>query len=289
MNYQDTVQRIDTLTGTAGNDTVKSLVAGWTVQAGGGSADLLDLSKQTGGSNETGDLLVSLRAGTASKTGVSMAISGFEQVYGGTGNDTFRGDNENNLFDGKGGVNWADYSQETLIGINANLATNLVTGYGEDTLVAINNLLGSQRADFVTLAGAAANNVIDTKDEYDTVTYAGATDKLSISLASDMATGTSTVTSNGSQIGTDQLIGVEKIVGGGNDDTFYRFSAIDIDGGTQGSKGDTVNYQGDNALTVNLHSGTATDGTAVTQRLANIENAFACQEGCRQSAVCRCR
>lgn len=94
--------------------------------------------------------------------------AGNDQLYGGAGNDSLNGGTGNDFLyggagddvlnggDGTDGISYASAG----VGVSVNLSQNAaqVTGEGTDTLISIENLIGSYYND--TLTGSAANNII---------------------------------------------------------------------------------------------------------------------------------
>ena len=109
-----------------------------------------------------------------------MAI---ENVTTGTGADTLIGNSANNVLNGGGGIDTANYSSAT-VGVSINLATGTAssTQTGTDTLVAIENVTTGTGAD--TLIGNAAAN---------TFNGGGGNDNLNGGLGKDSLTGSTGV------------------------------------------------------------------------------------------------
>jgi Ca2+-binding RTX toxin-like protein len=115
-------------------------------------------------------ITVDLNAGTA--TGFD-SIAGIENAQGGSGNDTFVGDASNNNF--AGGLGTDTYSlAHTSAG--ATILTNSASSAeaGLDGLSSIENYIGSQGNDTITVNGA--NNLIDGQGGNDTIDAGGGTD-----------------------------------------------------------------------------------------------------------------
>ena len=118
----------------------------------------------------TAGISVDLAAGTA--TGFA-AISGIEHVTGGSGSDTFAGDGNNNTFTGGNGND-----TYTLAGTleGAIITTNSATSAeaGTDTLVSIENYVGSQGDDTIIVSGGS--NLVDGQGGNDTIDAGGGSD-----------------------------------------------------------------------------------------------------------------
>jgi len=172
-----------------------------------GGDDTLD----GGGEAETGDFVfyewseaavtVNLTAGTATGEGNDTLI-GIEHVIGSTfddvltgsaganylvgleGNDTLSGlggddgivgrDGDDTI-DGGAGIDWVDF-EDAPGPVTADLVSGTATGDGSDTLVGIEDMLGSQNDD--TLTGDSADNTIMGRDGDDVLDGATGTDTL---------------------------------------------------------------------------------------------------------------
>lgn len=88
--------------------------------------------------------------------------AGNDQLYGGDGNDNLRGGQGNDLFDGGNGSDTADYSfalttedVQEKSGVNVDLVLGKASGEGDDQVVNLENINGSDGKDvFNVLAGA---------------------------------------------------------------------------------------------------------------------------------------
>ena len=88
--------------------------------------------------------------------------AGNDQLYGGDGNDNLRGGQGNDLFDGGNGSDTADYSfalttedVQEKSGVNVDLVLGKASGEGDDQIVNLENINGSDGKDvFNVLAGA---------------------------------------------------------------------------------------------------------------------------------------
>ena len=155
--------------------------------------------------------------------------AGNNQVLGGDGNDVLNGGAGDDRLDGGYGVDTASYADAaagvrlTLVGQSA----QNTLGAGTDTLIKIENLIGSAFADTLTgnelgnalnggdgddtLNGGLGNDVLNGGDGIDTATYANATSAVRVSLA--ITTAQSTLAA-----GTDTLAGIENLTGSAYDD-----------------------------------------------------------------------
>ena len=101
---------------------------------------------------------------------------GADTLYGGDGADTLIGGAGADHIDGGSGINTASYEMSKAV--NVNLATNVNTGGDAtgDTLISIQNLVGSSYAD--VLVGDAQNNTLNGGDGNDTLDGGGGDDTL---------------------------------------------------------------------------------------------------------------
>ncbi|RVK93360.1 calcium-binding protein, partial [Sinorhizobium meliloti] len=165
---EDTVRNIENIIGGSGNDQLTGDAAANTFRGGLG-ADVLDGGADSDAadySDKTASLVVTL-AGVNPATvfvgGVAEdTLRNIENVIGGSGNDVFAGDGFQNVFDGRAGIDTADYSASakgiavTLNG--ANDAKVIVGNTAEDTLRNIENVTGSAVADVLT--GDSQGNIL---------------------------------------------------------------------------------------------------------------------------------
>ena len=86
---------------------------------------------------------------------ILKGLGGNDTLRGAVGNDTLQGGVGNDTLDGGTGTDTASYSA-SLTAVSASVATNTATGEGSDTFLAVENLIGSSKAD--TLTGSGANN-----------------------------------------------------------------------------------------------------------------------------------
>jgi Ca2+-binding RTX toxin-like protein len=204
-----------------GNDTFAATVgdgiATFDGQAGTNTFDLSQISA---------DATVNLAAGTASsaQTGAATLIA-VQNVVGGLGNDTITGDANNNTFfaavgDGNdsytGGAGSDTYDlSRTAAGATVNLWVGTATSAdtGTDTLVGIENLVGSTGDDRFVAAIGDGNNSYDGgagNDTYDlSATAAAATVNLALATPQFIS----------ADAGTDTLTAIENVTGGAGNDT----------------------------------------------------------------------
>lgn len=111
--------------------------------------------------------------------------SGNDTLIGGTGNDTLSGDAGNDRLEGGSGIDTALFSGSVSATVNLNITSAQNTGYGTDTLIGIENLIGSDAADKLTgnglnnsLRGGAGNDTISGGAGADTITGGAGKDAL---------------------------------------------------------------------------------------------------------------
>jgi Ca2+-binding RTX toxin-like protein len=245
----------------------------------------LQTGSVTGGSGR--DVLVSIEDATGS--GFDDTLTGSSAVnslIAGEGADTLDGGAGSDTLNGGLGVDTASYKRATAA-VVANLGTgSAVTGVDTDTLVSIENVVGSNFADDLT--GDALANTIDGGVGNDRIDGAGGTDTVSYATAStsvtvDLGLGTA----NGGA-GADTLISIENATGGMVDDVLVGSAGVNtLDGGAGndtligglgddtlngGSGLDTASYAASTGgVKVNLTTGVVTGGDGA-DTLISIEN-----------------
>jgi Ca2+-binding RTX toxin-like protein len=198
-----------------------------------------------------------------------------ENATGGSGNDWLIGNRGNNVLNGRSGSDTVSYESGASAGVSVNLglssAQNTV-GAGIDTLLAIENLMGSSFNDI--LMGNAGNNVLNGGLGIDNVSYAGSSAGVTVNLGSTSA-------QNTVGAGIDTVLGFENLIGSRFNDTLTGSSGNNtLNGGLgndrlNGGAGiDTASYAGSaSRVTVNLNSTSAQNTLgAGTDSLLGIEN-----------------
>ncbi|MEY3202156.1 MAG: hypothetical protein RIR70_1706, partial [Pseudomonadota bacterium] len=288
----DTLLSIESIVGSAQDDTFKGYQADYNLDGGGpfgGTADLIDLSQIGASTNLTIDL--SQTTGSVKNGASSMGLFYIENAIGGAGNDVFFLDSAANNIDGGSGTNTVDFSLlSSGSGVSVDLATGRAaeSGGNVDTLASIQNVIGSKYTD--TLIGGADNNLLtglagndtfsdisggdDTFDggsNTDTITYAGFNSAgLTVNV---LSASSANVISSNPRIGSDALVSIEKIIGSDTGDLFTGTIAanltLDGGGGT-----DVLDYSSgpvsSNSLTVNLDAGTVND-SGIILKIASFE------------------
>jgi Ca2+-binding RTX toxin-like protein len=260
------------------------------------------------GFNGTGNELGNLITGGDSADNLS-GLAGDDTLIGGLGND---------FLDGGAGQDAASY-QTASSAVTVNLLTLQVTrGPGVDTLISIENVIGSAFADLITgdgqanvIEGGSGNDTLDGGAGSDTVSYAGAGSRVVVSLGIQGTTlfsnqntqgaGTDrlnnfenlagsafsdSLTGNGSGNRIDGGFGNDNIDGGGGNDALRGGAGNDTLTGGSGDDSldgefgtDTASYSNaGSAVTVNLRTGLVTGG-AGSDTLVSIENVVASDNG----------
>lgn len=247
----------DTLLGQGGNDVLNGGDGNDTLDGGLGN-DTLDggAGVNTASFNHFGTpVTVNLVKGTATGQGTDT-LKNIRNVVGSSFNDTITGNAANNVIDGGAGIDTARFDG-VAAAVTVNLNTGAATGQGNDTLLGIENAVGSSLND--TFVGGAGNNVIDGGAGIDTIRFNGVAAAVTVNLVTSTATGQ----------GSDTLRNIENVIGSNLNDTITGNTVSNIIDGGNGI--DTVRFDGAAvAVTVDLTAGTATgQGNDV---LRNIEN-----------------
>lgn len=185
----------DVRTGTGGIDLMDGL-GGHDRLSGGGGADII------GGS------------------------SGNDTLLGGSGNDILEGGSGNDILNGGIGSDTANFTGKTALKLDLNLRTAQRTGYGTDTFISIENVLGGSGNDVVK--GNAAANILLGAGGRDRLSGERGKDVLSGGIGNDTLDGGS---------GNDALHGAQGtdiLTGGTGRDSFY------FDYGVQDKRVDTI-------------------------------------------------
>ena len=247
----------DTLIGQGGNDVLNGGDGNDTLDGGLGN-DALDGGKGTNTvsfSHLSTGVTVNLVKGTATGQG-SDKFQNIQNVIGSNSNDTIVGNAANNVIDGGAGTDTVRFDG-VAAAVTVDLKNGKATGQGNDTLLNIENVIGSSLND--TFIDGAGNNVIDGGAGVDTVKFNGIAAAVTVNLANGTVTGQ----------GNDTLRNIENVVGSNLNDTITGNAANNVIDGGGGI--DTVKFNGvATAVAVNLTTGTATGQGSDT--LLNIEN-----------------
>ena len=203
---------------------------------------------------------------------------GFEMFTGGLGNDTIDGGAITDTLNGR------DYNRAVFSSIgaavNVDLAAGTATGQGNDTLIHINRVRGSELADTIrgsnrtdvteSIEGRRGNDLLDGRGGLDLVRYQYAGQGVSVNLATGVG-----LAGAGDQ---DTLIGIEGVRGSNFNDSIVGGNAANaaleffrgmggndtIDGGAGFDRVDYVDsMQGVRVTLGGTGSGTAIDGTPI--------------------------
>lgn len=245
----------DTLNGGAGLDTADYSSGVLVGQSFTGATAGVKVNLTLAGAQNTGgaglDTLVSIEnvigtnfndtlTGNSANNGL-MGGNGNDILNGGSGDDWLVGGTGNDLLNGGAGIDFADYRNKVgAIGATAGVKVNLTLtgaqntgGAGSDTLVSIENLIGTDFND--TLTGNGSDNKVEA---------AGGNDQLNGGLGNDRLY---------SGIGNDTAYGGggnDYLEGGTGDDKLYGQDGNDqLDGGSGndvldgGAGSDTASYE----------------------------------------------
>ena len=189
----------DRITGTSVNDTVVYSLATSSVNV---SLSIVG-TQNTGGSGF--DELISI-----------------ENITGSNFNDNFQGNSGNNVFNGGAGIDTVSYANATgSVIVSLTLpGSQFNVGSGSDTLISIENLIGSLFSDTITgnlsnnfLSGGSGNDTIFGTAGSDVIEGGVGTDTANYSALSNVVTLGALGVLNKGALGTDTLIGVESIIG----------------------------------------------------------------------------
>ncbi len=238
--------KVNILTGGAGEDILEGMAGGDILNGDGGSnyASYAHAPATAGATGVSASL-----ASPAGNTGHAAGdqYNNITNLIGSAFNDTLTGrDGEDNILIGGAGADvlnggtgsdTASYATATagIVASLANPGSNTGDAAG-DTYTSIENLVGSSFND--TLSGDANNNILNGGAGNDTVSYVGITSTIVATLteAGGSATGTG--------IGTDTYFEIENITGGSGADNLYGNSSANILSGGVGS--DTLDGKGGN-------------------------------------------
>jgi Ca2+-binding RTX toxin-like protein len=219
----------DTLNGGLGNDTLDGGTGTDTASYAGATAGVTVTLASSAAQNTVNaglDTLIDIENLTGS--GFNDALTGntgANLLQGWLGNDTLNGGLGNDTLDGGTGTDTASYAGATA-GVTVTLASSAAqntVNAGLDTLISIENLIGSGFNDVLTgssganllqgwlgndtLNGGLGNDTLDGGTGTDTASYAGATAGVTVTLA------TPGVAQNTINAGTDTLTSIENLSG----------------------------------------------------------------------------
>jgi Ca2+-binding RTX toxin-like protein len=285
----------DVLTGDGGDNVIEGALGDDTLAGGGNTAAGDTVSY----ASAAAAVVVSLAGGSATGGAGNDSLSGFENILGSAFNDTLTGDgNANVLTGGLGndvlqggagadqllggsGTDTASYAGAlSAVAVTINGTGTLGDANG-DTMVSIENLIGSAFND--TLVGDGAANLIDGGAGNDTIDGGAGNDTITFATAASAVTvniGNLGINVTGGA-GSDSITNFENIIGSAFNDTLTGDGNSNlIEGGagadllTGGLGNDTASYANSNsAVTVSLVSAAAnTGGHAQGDTLSGFEN-----------------
>ncbi|WP_263833874.1 beta strand repeat-containing protein [Sulfurospirillum oryzae] len=275
-----------------GNDTLKG-GTGDDLIDGGSGYDTVDFSSSS--ARVIVNLGLAGNVGSATGEGTDRLLN-IENIIGSSYGDTLAGNElANTLNGGSGGSDWVDYGYAGS-GVSVDLSTGLATAGGSDidTLLSIENVLGSSHDDTITDKSGTANTLLGLNGNdiffshnnntggTDTFDGGNGIDTIDYSLSS----GNLHVTLGGST-NIDTLINIENIVGATGNDTLVGDANANILKGMAGADTlmggagadtldgglgqDMADYSTSNSITVTLANGTVVDGLGSTDTLTSIE------------------
>ncbi|TMJ05908.1 MAG: hypothetical protein E6G97_01040 [Alphaproteobacteria bacterium] len=215
----------------AGLDTVLAL-ASYTL---GANVEALTLVEGAGLINGTGNSQNNTITGNSSDNVIDGG-AGADALSGGAGNDTYFVDNAGDMVIEHGNdgidtvhaaISYALAANTEILILDANAGA--IDGTGND----LDNVI----------IGNINNNIIDGGAGTDTVDYASATHAITVDLSASVNQAT------GPDIGTDQLVNIENVIGGSGNDTLLGNSAANLLSGGAGA--DTlIGHGGDDVYDV---------------------------------------
>ena len=219
---------------------------------------VLGFTDQSGGSQSGGDDA----SGLALRGQIFDLRTAGVTVTGTAGNDHYIGSDFNDVLDGLGGVDTADFSDKTLavvVTLNGAIAVNVtVGGVVEDSLKNIENLIGGTSVDSLTgdglanvLKGGAGEDVLNGLGGVDTADFSDKTLAVVATLNGAVA---ANVTVGG--VIEDSVRNIENLIGGTAADTLTGDGLANVLNGGGGN--DTLNGGGD-ALSDTLVGGLGND------------------------------
>ncbi|WP_430938495.1 hypothetical protein [Rhodovulum sp. YNF3179] len=293
----------DTLSGGGGNDTLEGGdgidTADYSAATGAVTVDLSDTNAQAISGTEGADTLIGIEYVIGGSGDDTLAgDAGANRLTGGAGADRLSGGGGDDTLDGGDGIDTADYSgagDAVTVDLSDTTAQAISATEGDDTLIGIENVTGSDHDDTLTgdaganrltggagadrLTGGAGDDTLEGGDGIDTADYAGETGAVTVDLGAGTASGAA---------GADTLSGIENVVAGSGDDTL---TGNDEDNTLEGRGGDdrltggagddtldggdgidTADYAGAaGPVAVDLDAGAAS-GAAGDDTLIGIEN-----------------
>jgi Ca2+-binding RTX toxin-like protein len=300
----DTIISMEFVRGGSGNDTIIGNTAdnelrgnsGSDYMDGGSGFDIADYSNNS----SAAAISVNLAAGRANDgLGGTDTLASIEYIRAGGGHDTMVGGAANERFRGNAGNDSIDGGSGTedildLSQTNGAVSANLVTGRandglgGTDSFVNIDVLYSGTAAD--TLIGGSGNDIFDGGMNGDLIDGGAGADRVRYYLVSGnnlSVTGGVSVDLTAQRAtdgwgGADTLIGIERVTATNFADTLLgnnvsnRFNGLggsdSIDGGLGSDWLEMTNSIATSGVTVNLSTGSATDGAGGVDSFTSIEH-----------------
>jgi len=271
----DSYTGVASIVGGGGADTfVGGTAGGSATMIGSGGIDWITYAGVTAPSG------VTLSLGTSTANGGAAAadkLVGIENVVGSTAADTIYADAAANSIDGGLGSDWVSYETTTGTGVSVNLANHTATGGSStDYLINVENIIGSSAADILigdsgnnTFIGGMGGDAFTGGGGVDVVTYLTNPVVATAGLVIDQTSGRAYATSYASG---DTYSGIATIVGSTGNDTFLGGTptgSATMDGATGTN---WISYQYTSAATLDLTNSANNSGSAVNDRLINVEN-----------------
>ncbi len=319
----------DVIDGGAGSDAVSfaSSASGVTVRLWNGTGSGGDAAGDTYtsienviGSSHSDILVGSFGTGNFLSGGLGddylFGLSGYDALYGGWGNDLLDGGSQGDRLDGSIGSDTVTYANSAS-GVTVKLYNGSASGGDAtgDTLISIENLIGSSSADVLIgsygqsnfLSGGVGNDYLFGLSGIDALyggwgndllEGGGDADTLNGSIGIDTASyassaGAVTVrlyngTGSGNDAHGDTLVDIENLIGSGFDDALIGAYGVDnmLEGGAgadylNGLTGsNTVSYASSaSGVTIRLYNSTGTGGDATGDTLVGFDNVLGSNTG----------
>jgi Ca2+-binding RTX toxin-like protein len=261
--------------GSAAGETIGVVFNGVSISsvAGGAISNVEIVNIDLAGGNDTLSFAASTANVTANlTTGVGSGIAllaGIENLTGGTGDDTFTGNTFANVLNGGGGndrfvatVNDGDDTYTggagtdtldlsgTTAGASVTAGAATSAQIGNDTLNAIENVIGSQGNDIINFGGGA--NVIDGRGGADTINAGGGADTITGGAGNDTMNGgagnDTFIFATG--FGLDTIQGFDALPGGGGQDRLFLDSSLGINAGNFALSVSIAGLAGNTVITI---------------------------------------
>jgi Ca2+-binding RTX toxin-like protein len=202
--------------------------------------------------------------------------SGDDLISAGAGDDFISGGLGNDIINGEAGTDTTSYS-DAVSGVNVSLTSGFASGgAGFDTLISIENIIGSGFADTITgssssnsLRGDAGNDIFIGSAGNDTLDGGIGTDDAAnySQIGTTVTLSAQGVLNKGPLLGTDTLIGIERIIG-----STLLGDTVNLSGAIAPATSTTANLS-TGLVTVNGPSGVLLiNGTPLSFTVSQFEN-----------------